>query len=88
MVYPNQKIYKGGWKRNLYHGSGVITYPCGVVHSYNGEWNLHKKHGSGSLLFFNGDSYEGHFKDNMVNIFIFSKLHNFYFYAKSNILFA
>merc|ERR1712130_871917 len=64
MTYTNGKVYKGAWKRDLYHGQGTLTYQSGLIECYNGEWVQQKRHGSGMLRFFNGDMYDGHFKDN------------------------
>jgi len=50
----------------MYHGTGTLTYPSGIIECYTGEWQANRRHGNGILRFFNGDLYEGHFKDNRV----------------------
>ena len=50
----------------MYHGTGTLTYPSGLIECYTGEWQANRRHGNGILRFFNGDLYEGHFKDNRV----------------------
>ena len=67
IAHSEGAVYTGQWKRNVYHGQGRFTSDTGPIKSYEGEWYQGRKNGKGTLVFYNGDSYEGFFKDDTVS---------------------
>merc|ERR1711879_845153 len=61
-------VYTGQWKRNVYHGTGVIVNSSGsYISRYEGEWQHGRKMGKGTITFSNSDTYEGFFRDDTMH---------------------
>ena len=48
MILPNGDIYKGNWKNDLRHGTGICKFTNGVI--FKGEWREDRPQGQGILF--------------------------------------
>eukprot|EP00957_Ditylum_brightwellii_P040389 3056680-Ditylum_brightwellii.AAC.1 len=58
--------YTGEFKKDLFHGFGVLTWEDGVhnsIHRFEGNFRNGKKEGSGVYINAKGDEYKGDWKD-------------------------
>ena len=65
-------IYKGEFRDGLKHGKDTYVWDESVKHDpccrgsssilYIGEYDNDLRHGNGTMIYFNGNSYEGEFK--------------------------
>ncbi|CAD8061593.1 unnamed protein product [Paramecium sonneborni] len=58
---PDDSIYVGGLKNNLFQGYGEIYWDDGT--HYCGQFNKGTKSGNGRLIYADGDAYEGEWLD-------------------------
>ena len=56
--------YQGGWVDGLQHGQGMYNSP---KFCYNGQWDKGWMDGDGTLVFDNGDKYEGTVHENIID---------------------
>jgi hypothetical protein len=66
MAYPNGCRYVGLFHNDKRHGYGKCWYPNGLG-VYTGHWKANKKCGKGSMVYANGDVYEGMWEDDLPN---------------------
>ena len=57
-------VYEGEWSKGLQHGNGHYKRP---EFSYTGQWDQGWMDGDGSIVFSNGDEYEGTFHSNILD---------------------
>lgn len=57
-------MYEGGWSKGLQHGEGCYKSP---KFSYTGQWDQGWMDGDGTIVFSNGDRYEGTFHSNIID---------------------
>ena len=57
------ELYRGGFKKDIYHGYGVLRHSNGSI-MYEGEYHNGLRHGKGTLYLENGDTYSGMFRHN------------------------
>ena len=62
MVYFSRAQYDGGWKDDVRHGQGVMSWENGYYY-YDGGWKDGKKSGYGVLITGDGTRYEGSWLD-------------------------
>ena len=62
MLYISGAQYEGGWKRDLRHGQGVMSWGNRYYY-YDGGWKDGKKSGYGLLISGDGSRYEGGWLD-------------------------
>ncbi|KAH3732466.1 2-isopropylmalate synthase [Pelomyxa schiedti] len=58
-------VYEGEWCRNQWHGVGTWRSPHGSGDIYHGKFENGKRSGAGSILFGDGGSYVGGWKDDV-----------------------
>ncbi len=58
--YPDGKVYHGEWKEGHPHGVGTLTTK---EHTYTGCWAFGLFHGFGKITYANGDTFDGHYKN-------------------------
>lgn len=52
-MQESMELYRGGFKKDLYHGYGTLRYPNGSI-KYEGEYRNGVRHGTGTLYLQNG----------------------------------
>jgi hypothetical protein len=60
MILPNGDAYKGNWKNDLRHGSGICKFTNGAI--YKGEWREGRPQGQGILFSPPNEIIEGRFE--------------------------
>lgn len=66
MSYHDGNCYEGSWKQSLFHGQGIFTTATGPVVRYDGTWQAGKLHGKATVIYRDGSTFEGTFKDDKV----------------------
>jgi hypothetical protein len=61
------EVYEGDFKNGLLHGFAAVTYKSGELTRYEGEFQNGSRHGKGKALFRNGQTYDGEWKDNLID---------------------
>ena len=57
--------YEGGFTLGLFEGEGVLVYTGDKGYTYKGHFINGKKDGAGVAEYISGESYEGHFRDDL-----------------------